>query len=135
MTIKQIMKDDPTENIDFKILRVLKECNIYVSYLGYRYLKKAITKVIYNPTKIQGIIKNIYDEIASEDGVKSTSVERGIRHAIERAWSIQAEVPSDIIENTFKYSKRVGKYKPSNSEFISAIAEEIRLHRNINKYL
>jgi hypothetical protein len=58
-----------------------------------------------------------------------------MRHAIDKAWALQTELPSDVLEYTFKYSKHNGKYRPTNTVFVQSIAEEIRMYSRLAKYL
>ena len=55
-------------------------------------------------------------------------VERAIRHAIGVA-SLRGEV--EIFNKLFGYSINNGKTKPTNSEFIAIIAENLRLKNKI----
>ena len=134
MTIKEIILDDTTEPIDTKVSRVLRECNICVGLTGYKYLKTAIQLAFAEKSVIE-ITKDIYPYIAAKESVSPTSVERCIRNAIDKAWALQKELPSEIIEYLFKYSKCNGKYRPTNTVFIESIAEEIRLYCRLSKYL
>ena len=51
-------------------------------------------------------------------------VERAIRHAIEVA---RNRGNPDVLNDLFGYTIRNGKGKPTNSEFIALIADNIRL--------
>ena len=51
-------------------------------------------------------------------------MERAIRHAIETAWD-RGDV--DVLNNMFGYTISVGKGKPTNSEFIALVTDNLRL--------
>jgi two-component system response regulator (stage 0 sporulation protein A) len=56
-------------------------------------------------------------------------VERAIRHAIESAWSGRNNIHA--VHKFFKYSIRNDKGKPTNSEFIALIADNIRISQKV----
>ena len=57
-------------------------------------------------------------------------VERAIRHAIEVAWD-RGDV--DILNSYFGYTIQNNRGKPTNSEFIAMIADNLRLKYKLNK--
>ncbi|MBP1759800.1 MAG: chemotaxis protein CheY, partial [Firmicutes bacterium] len=54
----------------------------------------------------------------------SSRVERGIRHAIELAWE---RGQKDAIKRIFGYSMNIERQKPTNSEFIALLADNLRV--------
>ena len=54
----------------------------------------------------------------------TSRVERAIRHAIEVAWD-RGDV--DVLNSYFGYTIQVNRGKPTNSEFIAMIADNLRL--------
>lgn len=54
----------------------------------------------------------------------ASRVERAIRHAIEVAWS-RGNI--DVIDSIFGYTISAYKAKPTNSEFISMIADKLKM--------
>lgn len=134
MNIKEIMLDDLKEPIDIKIGRILRECNVSAGLTGYRFLKTAI-EVAFLKNHTLSATKDLYPYIATKEGTSTTAVERSMRHAIDKAWALQTELPSDVLEHTFKYSKHNGKYRPTNTVFVQSIAEEIRMYSRLTKHL
>lgn len=55
-------------------------------------------------------------------------MERAIRHAIEVAWD-RGDV--EVLNSYFGYTVSNLKGKPTNSEFVSMIADRIRLERKV----
>jgi two-component system response regulator (stage 0 sporulation protein A) len=127
MNIKEIMLNNAYESVEVKISKILRECNIYLGLNGYNYLKTAITLAFVQKRGF-AITKEVYPYVAKKEGVTAASVERCMRHAIDRAWDLQKKTPSDILEEVFRYSKHDGKYRPTNTIFIAGIAEEMRLY-------
>lgn len=87
---------------------------------GYTYLKVAIKKSYCDASYRRSITKRMYIEIAKEFGTTPSKVERAMRTAIEVAWSMGNE---DLQCKVFGYTISVDKGKPTNGEFIAAMAE------------
>ena len=91
---------------------------------GYQYLRESITLAVNDPDIINSITKILYPTIAKKFETTPSRVERAIRHAIEVAWN---RGNPDVLNNLFGYTISNGKGKPTNSEFIALIADNIRL--------
>jgi hypothetical protein len=55
-------------------------------------------------------------------------IETGIRHAIEKSWAIG---DISVLNDVFSYSYNSSKPNPSNTEYISMLAEKVKLKFNI----
>ncbi len=88
--------------------------------LGYRYLGDAIETTIEDRTKLQGITKILYPEVAKRNGTTWTRVERAIRHAIEHSFN---NLTPGVIAEIYGNSLDAMRGKPTNSQFIATIAE------------
>jgi len=110
------------------ITHILHEVGIPAHIKGYNYLRTGIEEMYYS-TDLQGkITKALYPLIARKYSTTSSRVERAIRHAIEVAWN-RGNV--DSIDDIFGYTINAYKAKPTNSEFISMIADRLKLeHKN-----
>ena len=62
--------------------------------------------------------------VAKKYETTSSRVERAIRHAIEVAWD-RGDV--DVLNSYFGYTIHISRGKPTNSEFIAMIADNLRL--------
>ena len=82
--------------------------------------------MIYNNDNLSFITKEIYPQIASKYDTTPSRVERAIRHAIEVSW-IRGDLA--LMEDLFGFSVSCDKAKPTNSEFLSTIADRIKLTR------
>ena len=74
--------------------------------------------------RAEDITKVLYPSIAKKFKTTSSRVERAIRHAIEVAWD-RGDI--ETLQNYFGYTVSGVKGKPTNSEFISMIADRLRL--------
>ena len=77
---------------------------------------------------VNAITKVLYPTVAKHFKTTSSRVERAIRHAIEVAWD-RGNV--ETLNEFFGYTISNSKGKPTNSEFISMIADRIRLERRV----
>lgn len=85
---------------------------------AYFMLKPFDCDMLVNVTKL------LYPTVARHFNTTASRVERAIRHAIETAWD---RGDLDTIQNLFGYTVSVGKGKPTNSEFIALITDNLRL--------
>ena len=103
-----------------KITQILKELSVPVHLNGYRYLREAI-EVMCNSSKPARLTKEIYPAVAKRYSVTHGSVERAIRHAIEKAWDRR---DPEIYRNYFGVIST--KSIPTNSEFIIVVFETLQ---------
>jgi two-component system response regulator (stage 0 sporulation protein A) len=73
---------------------------------------------------INSVTKVLYPTVAKKYGTTTSRVERAIRHAIEVAWD-RGDV--DTLNSYFGYTIQNSRGKPTNSEFIAMIADNLRL--------
>lgn len=120
----------PLDEIDLKkeVINILYSFGIPLNLKGYHYLVSAILMCIKN-LEIQ-ITKQIYPEIAKQYATTSNCVERAIRHAIKVAWKRANPSIIQIYFNSIYASKDI---KPSNFEFISTIADKLKIELQIDK--
>lgn len=118
-------KGDPTPGcIEDEAESLLMEIGVPFNLRGFHDLKLAICMVAKDPDYRGKFVYCLYPEIAQKVGRGSTGprVERGIRHAIEVAWDRgDAIVLSKYFGNTIDSVKG----RPTNSEFIIRMAEEV----------
>ena len=103
-----------------KITQILKDLSIPVYLKGYKYLKDAI-EMVYNSSERMRISKEIYPTVAKKYGVTHGSVERAIRHAIEKAWDRR-----DPATYRVYFGITTTKNIPTNNEFIAVAVEMLR---------
>jgi hypothetical protein len=73
---------------------------------------------------INSVTKVLYPSVAKKYATTTSRVERAIRHAIEVAWD-RGDV--DTLNSYFGYTIQNNRGKPTNSEFIAMIADNLRL--------
>ena len=112
------------------ITSILHEVGIPAHIKGYNYLRTAIEEAFYAKSINGKITKELYPNIARKYFSTASRVERAIRHAIEVAWG-RGNI--DVIDSIFGYTINAYKAKPTNSEFISMIADKLKLmYKNNN---
>ena len=91
---------------------------------GYHYLRDAIILLGKDMEVVSSVTKLLYPTIAKHFKTTDQKVERAIRNAIEVSWS-RGNV--ETFEKIFGYSVASGRTRPTNSEYIARIADNIRL--------
>ncbi len=117
-------KYDPEAELEAAVTKVIHQIGVPAHIKGYQYLRSAIIMTMHNTELINSITKQLYPGIAKMYGTTSSRVERAIRHAIEVAWD-RGDV--EVINSYFGYTIQSARGKPTNSEFIALIADNLRL--------
>ena len=115
-------KNDP--DMETQITKIIHRIGVPAHIKGYQYLRSAILMTIDDPTLINAVTKILYPSVAKQYRTTSSRVERAIRHAIEVAWD-RGDV--DTLNGFFGYTVQNARGKPTNSEFIAMIADNLRL--------
>lgn len=95
---------------------MLKALGISKRARGYAYLQAAAEAVARDPSLTIALTKRLYPDIAARYGTTPFGVERGIRYAVETAWS---RSDAGTLERLLGESV---KGKPTNGEFIAGLA-------------
>ena len=111
-------------NIENDVTSIIHDVGVPAHIKGYQYLREAIIMSVNDNEMLNSITKILYPSIAKKFQTTSSRVERAIRHAIEVAWN---RGRMDTIDELFGYTINAEKGKPTNSEFIALIADNIRL--------
>lgn len=117
------------EKIKIMATNIINELEVPKNLKGYLYIKKAIIMVVNDRELLNKMTKKIYQEIAYKFLDTSTSVQRAIYLAIDKAWQ-RADVEKK--QKIFGYAISKRKVKPKNNEFISMIADKIILELKLN---
>lgn len=112
------------QKLDEIISNRLNEIGIPVRLKGYNFIITAVKEVLGNDGKLEAVTKVLYPDVARKHGSTPQRVEKTIRHAIEVAWMIDENNP---IHKEFKYIMGAGKDRPTNSEFIAKLTQDVRL--------
>lgn len=121
-------KLDADLDLEMRVTNIIHEIGVPAHIKGYQYLREAIIMAVNDMEIINAITKVLYPTVAKRYNTTSSRVERAIRHAIEVAWD-RGDV--EVLNNFFGYTVSNIKGKPTNSEFISMIADRIRLQRKV----
>lgn len=124
--VTEITKSVKLEEI---VTKYLKDMGIPANLKGYSYIRTAIMMTIQNPELVSAVTKILYPEIAVQYKTASNRVERSIRHAIEVTFQ---RGNSEFLYGIFGNTISDVKGKPTNSEFIALLADEIRLEMKKN---
>ncbi|MBQ4628877.1 MAG: sporulation transcription factor Spo0A [Clostridia bacterium] len=111
-------------DLESQVTSLILEIGIPAHVKGYHYVRTAIIMAVENPDTINAVTKIVYPTIAKKYQTSSSRVERAIRHAIEVAWD-RGDI--DVLNGIFGYSINGNRGKPTNSEFIAMLADQLRL--------
>lgn len=115
---------DKNLEIEIKVTEAIHSLGVPAHIKGYQYLREAITMCIDNMDAVSSVTKFLYPSVAKKFATTSSRVERAIRHAIEVAWD---RGDLETLSKYFGYTVSTTKGKPTNSEFISMVADRLRL--------
>jgi len=111
-------------DIETQVTKMIHQIGVPAHIKGYQYLRTAILLVIQDSAIINSVTKQLYPSIGKTFSTTSSRVERAIRHAIEVAWD---RGDYDTITEIFGYTIQSSRGKPTNSEFIAMVADNLRL--------
>ena len=118
----------PEAELEMRVTQIIHDIGVPAHIKGYQYLRTSILMTVEDMDVINAITKILYPTVAKKYRTTSSRVERAIRHAIEVAWD-RGDV--EVLNSFFGYTVSNAKGKPTNSEFISMIADRIRLERKM----
>ena len=115
-------------NIESMVTSMIHEIGVPAHIKGYQYLRSAILMTISDSDIINSVTKVLYPSVAKKYQTTTSRVERAIRHAIEVAGD-RGDV--DTLNSSFGDTIQNSRGKPTNSEFIAMIADNLRLKYKI----
>ena len=124
-TFSENTNDDYNGNdIEAQVTKIIHQIGVPAHIKGYQYLRTAIILTVNDSDIINSVTKILYPTVAKKYQTTTSRVERAIRHAIEVAWD-RGDV--DVLNSYFGYTIQNNRGKPTNSEFIAMIADNLRL--------
>ena len=111
-------------DIETQVTKIIHQIGVPAHIKGYQYLRTAIMMTISDNEIINSVTKVLYPSVAKKYATTTSRVERAIRHAIEVAWD-RGDI--DTLNSYFGYTVQNNRGKPTNSEFIAMIADNLRL--------
>ena len=116
-------------DLESQVTEIIHRIGVPAHIKGYQYLRTAIMMTIEDNDLINAVTKVLYPAVAKKYQTTSSRVERAIRHAIEVAWD-RGDI--DTLNAFFGYTIQNERGKPTNSEFIAMIADNMRLKNKIS---
>ncbi|GFI55675.1 stage 0 sporulation protein A [Clostridiales bacterium] len=116
-------------DIEAQVTKIIHQIGVPAHIKGYQYLRTAILLTISDSDIINSVTKVLYPSVAKKYSTTTSRVERAIRHAIEVAWD-RGDI--DTLNAYFGYTIQNNRGKPTNSEFIAMIADNLRLKYKIH---
>ena len=113
-----------TSDLETQVTQIIHQIGVPAHIKGYQYLRTAILMTINDSEIINSVTKVLFPSVAKKYSTTTSRVERAIRHAIEVAWD-RGDV--DTLNSYFGYTIQNNRGKPTNSEFIAMIADNLRL--------
>lgn len=117
------------EDMEAQVTKIIHQIGVPAHIKGYQYLRTAILMTIQDSDIINSVTKVLYPSVAKKYQTTTSRVERAIRHAIEVAWD---RGDLDTLNSYFGYTIQNSRGKPTNSEFIAMIADNMRLKYKIH---
>ena len=111
-------------DMEAQVTKIIHQIGVPAHIKGYQYLRCAILMAVDDADIINSVTKVLYPSVAKKYSTTTSRVERAIRHAIEVAWD-RGDV--DTLNSYFGYTIQNSRGKPTNSEFIAMIADNLRL--------
>ncbi len=115
-------------DLEAQVTSIIHKIGVPAHIKGYQYLRTAIMMTVEDNELINSVTKILYPTVAKKYQTTASRVERAIRHAIEVAWD---RGDLDTLNSYFGYTIQNERGKPTNSEFIAMIADNLRLKNKI----
>ena len=122
--VSEVGSDEKAPDIETQVTKIIHQIGVPAHIKGYQYLRTAILMTVRDSDVINSVTKVLYPSVAKKYATTTSRVERAIRHAIEVAWD-RGDV--DTLNSYFGYTVQTNRGKPTNSEFIAMIADNLRL--------
>lgn len=120
-----------SQELEIAVSEILHKVGIPTKHKGFRYLREAILLVIEYPELINQVTTALYPIIAKNYNSDPSAVERTMRYAIGQAWKKGNIV---LFKTYFGYAVKDPK-KPSNSEFIARVSDDLRFKKKMHMQL
>ena len=121
----QTSYSQPVYDLEYEVSEILHTMGVPAHIKGHGYLRCGIIMAVENESVINSVTKVLYPGIAKCYGVSASSVERAMRNAVSIAWE-RGDIT--LLSELFGFTIDCAKGKPTNSEFIAMLADDIRLN-------
>ncbi len=106
------------------VTSVMLEMGVPAHLKGYHFLRDAIILSVADMEVVSSVTKLLYPTIGRTYATSGSRVERAIRNAIEVSWK---RGKAEKFQDVFGFSRESGAHRPTNSEYIARVADQIRL--------
>ena len=128
VSLKELSCDtEPKLSMEETVISMLTELGVPSSVSGYDHMVYAICAIANNPGLKHTITGELYPMVAKAFNSCDKRVERTMRHAITVAFD-RCDV--DVVHKYFGNTISPYRGKPTNSEFLSRLADEVRWRVN-----
>jgi len=121
------MQDEMVKKAERLATQMLLDMGVPAHLKGYRYVRAAVVMVEEDMRVVGSVTKLLYPELAKRYNTTDGKVERAIRNAIEVSWE---RGNRSTFERLFGYCAESGQGRPTNSEYIAAVADAVRIQMN-----
>lgn len=121
------MQDDMFKKVEKLTTQMLLDMGVPAHLKGYRYVRTAVIMVEEDMRVVGSVTKLLYPELAKRYNTTDGKIERAIRNAIEVSWE---RGNRKTFEELFGYCAESGRGRPTNSEYIAAVADAVRIQMN-----
>lgn len=121
------MQDKANYRAEHLATQMLLDMGVPAHLKGYRYVRTAVVMVEEDMRVVGSVTKLLYPELAKRYNTTDGKVERAIRNAIEVSWM---RGNRSTFERLFGYCAESGQGRPTNSEYIAAVADAVRIQLN-----
>lgn len=127
--LRELLQEKQTASVDDltkQIHKVLMDLGVPTGIMGHKYLVDAIRLAVEDPTSVRHMTKEggTYAVVAEMNKTIPMRAERAIRHGIEEGLR---RTDCDVVQKYFGGTVHLNKGKPTNREYITALAQYLRL--------
>ena len=116
------MQKETEKKVEQMISHMMLDMGVPAHLKGYRYVRAAVLMAEEDMKVVGSVTKLLYPEIAKRYNTTDGKVERAIRNAIEISWE---RGNRRTFDRMFGYCMESGQGRPTNSEYIAAIADAV----------
>lgn len=120
-----MMRNHQDGRTERKVSQMMLDMGVPAHLKGHRYMRAAIMMAEQDMRVVGSVTKLLYPEIAKYYHTTDGKVERAIRNAIEISWE---RGNRKTFEALFGYCMESGQGRPTNSEYIAAIADAVHAY-------
>ena len=125
--IKSLLPTPVTDSlfdVESVVTEAIRRLAVPANIKGYHYIRTAVIFSVKKDGMVTNMTKKLYPDVAEYYHTTPSSVEKAIRHAIQLSWN---RVESDAVRTYFGCTPDVYKSHPTNSEYLAAVTDKIRL--------